>query len=70
MEKVSKKDLQWLWDKFNQGCLNAEKTMDNPINEEERIYQYGVSSALNGVCVDIANLMERIEDDPSDDITN
>ena len=70
MEKVTKKDLQWLWEKFNGGMLNAEKNMKKSINEEDRLYLYGVSSALNNVCVTIANLMEEIEDNSSDNITN
>ena len=51
MEQVTKKDLQFLYNQFKEGKLNAEKSMNNPINEEDRIYQEGVRSAYNSVLV-------------------
>jgi len=59
MEQVTKKDLEFLYNNFKEGMLNAEKTMNNPINEDERIYQQGVYSALNGV---LGKMYEYIHD--------
>lgn len=54
------KDLQALYNRVKKGMLNAEKSMNNPINEEDRIYQEGVRSALNGV---LKNMHEYLYDD-------
>jgi adenylosuccinate synthase len=54
------KDLQALYDRVKRGMLNAEESMNNPINEEDRIYQEGVRSALSGV---LKNMYEYLHDD-------